>query len=182
MIRSLASGIVVCAMLVTTQAKAAGDSGAYLGIGGGLAEIGVDELDFKENDIAYKVFGGYSFSDLIAFEGAYILGGEPSDEVTSGVREATATGINASVLLRARTGSSFALYAKIGYTMYDFKLTETLNDVSSDLVDQSDSGISYGLGVTYTIDKKYLVRIEYEGVQIDDGKFNMVMLGAGYRF
>jgi OOP family OmpA-OmpF porin len=172
-----------CAMLIAVQAKAAGDSGFYAGASGGLAQTGINETGFKENDIAFKVFGGYSITDLIAFEGAYIDGGNPSiGEPGDAFADASVTAINASVLLRARTGSSFALFAKIGYAMYDFKVAAAVPGIAAVESKQSDSGVSYGLGVTYTIARKYLVRAEFEGLELSDASFYMVTIGAGYRF
>jgi outer membrane autotransporter protein len=66
--------------------------------------------------------------------------------------------------------------------VYDFKLTETVSDVTTELADESTKGVSYGLGVTYTFARKYLVRAEYDGANIHDGSFSMVTIGAGYRF
>jgi opacity protein-like surface antigen len=182
MIGRFAIGIGACVLIAATHADAADNSGPYIGISGGLARLGIDDFQFREAAVALKAFGGYSISDLIAFEGAYIRGGDPSQEVAGGVREATSSGYNVSLLLRARTASSFAVFAKVGYAMYDVKLTETVSDVTSNLVDESSKGVSYGLGVTFTIARKYLVRAEYEGISIDSGSFDMVTIGAGYRF
>jgi outer membrane autotransporter protein len=182
MIRRFAIAIGTCVLIAATHADAAGNSGPYIGIGGGLARLGIDDSQFRESAVALKAFGGYSFSDLIAFEGAYIRGGDPTEEVAGGMREATSSGYNVSVLLRARTASSFAVFAKVGYATHDVKLTETVSGVTTDLVDESTKGLSYGLGVTYTIARKYLVRAEYEGISVHGGSFDMVSIGAGYRF
>jgi opacity protein-like surface antigen len=173
---------IACWAMFATAAQAAGNSGPYIGISGGLAQTGFDDAGFKEKDISYKAFGGYSFSDLIAFEAAYFDGGSPTLDSPLGSAGASLAGFNASVLLRARTGSSFALFAKVGYAKYDFKLEADLPGIFVGAADQSDTGISYGLGVTYTLSRKYLVRAEFEGISVKDGSYNTVMLGAGYRF
>jgi OmpA-OmpF porin, OOP family len=185
--KRIAIGLAAYAMIITTHAEAAGESAAYVGVSGGLAQTGIDDTGFNEKDMAYKVFGGYSFSDLIAFEGAYFNGGKPSLDA-AGIASASVSlsGFNASVLLRARTASSFAVFAKVGYAMYDYKVTAQLLGIAVD-AQESDKGVSYGLGVTYTIARKYLVRAEFEGVNIKggnvpDSSFYMVTIGAGYRF
>jgi OmpA-OmpF porin, OOP family len=180
--KRIAIEIALCAALSVTTVHAAGNSGPYIGIGGGLGQTGLDVAGFKEQDIAYKAFGGYSFSDLIAFEAAYFDGGKPTLDSPIGSAGASLSGFNASVLLRARTGSSFALFAKVGYAKYDFKLEADLPGLFVGSAEQSDNGLSYGLGVTYTLSRKYLFRAEFEGINIKDGSYNSVMLDAGYRF
>ena len=183
--RTLALGIAA-AFCLNSQARADSGSGYYMGVAGGISELGVDKRGFAEKTIAYKGFAGYAFSDYMALELAYLNGGNastPSDAVVAGgTLEVETRGLNASILFRARTGSAFAVYGKVGYSQYDFELRDTLDGATVADEKISDGAISYGLGLTYTFFEHMMVKFEYEGVNVADGDLNALLLGIGYKF
>jgi opacity protein-like surface antigen len=177
---------IAAAFFASAQVRADSGSGYYMGIAGGISELGVDKRQFAQNTIAYKGFVGYGFSDYMALELAYLNGGNATTEsdavAVGGDLEVETKGLNASILFRARTGSAFAVYGKVGYSQYDFDLVDTLDGAVIAEERISDGAISYGLGLTYTFFEHLMVKFEYEGVNVADGDLNALLLGVGYKF
>jgi opacity protein-like surface antigen len=177
------TGVAAFGLTFAAGAIAGENSGAYVGASGGKSILTLDGTDFKESATAYKVFGGYTFGDFLAVEGAYINGGKASkDYFGISTVEVSASGFNASLLLRARTGGSFALFGKIGYALYKWDAVGSMGATPIPTPSDSTHSYSYGGGLTYTFSRKYIVRLEYEGLNIRDGKFNAVTAGAGIKF
>ncbi len=76
--------VLIC---TSVQAK---DEGLYFGASVGSASIeqsgsdyNLDDFKFDENDFAWKIYGGYQFSGVLAIEAGYVDLGSPSDLSTS---------------------------------------------------------------------------------------------------
>src|SRR5262245_39488158 len=121
--RMLYVAALALGLTMASHARADEFSGPYLGASIGQATLSVEDTPFHETDTGFKGFVGYAFSDLFAIEAAYIDAGTPTLEINGpgGVGEVAAslTGINASILLRARKGSAFAFFVKLGYAQYE---------------------------------------------------------------
>src|SRR5512143_3620561 len=92
------SGLALVLLLVTGTAWAGGESGLYLG--GSLGSAGFDVKDgsvsYRDNDTAFKVFGGYNFGIIplinLAIEGSYVDFGTAKGTVLGRNVETSVTG------------------------------------------------------------------------------------------
>jgi opacity protein-like surface antigen len=170
------------ALLAGGIAQAAGNSGFYMGGGIGTAVVDVKELEFSERDLSFKILAGYALSDFIAIEAAYFDGGKPEKENGNESIIISATGYNASVVLRARTGSQIVVFGKIGYAEYDFDFVQKINGVAQNIDGRSDRDLNLGLGVNYNFRERYMFRAEYERAEVAGAEFQLLSLVAGILF
>lgn len=166
------------AMLLATFAVAAlapaayadNPEGFYAGAGVGRFNAQIDDVqavgpavdDWDENDTAYKVFGGWRFNEIVAFEVAYINLGEPSGEVVPGFNlDASVDGFAPYVVATIPLGL-FEVYGRLGYYFYDANLgTETVAGGRVEFDEESEDFV-YGAGVGLDLLDHINVRLEYE--------------------
>ncbi|MCK5726222.1 MAG: porin family protein [Thiotrichaceae bacterium] len=148
---------------VKAQAKT---SGAYFGAGVGKLRLDVDpgtDID----DTAHKVFGGYQLNKKFAVELQHAkMDGTQAPAPTAYDVRATSL----SAVITPFNSSRVTPFAKIG-------VSRVKKDLSTG--NTSDTGISGGLGLMYSVNKKFKVRAEYEKFDSDT---DMLSIGGSYHF
>ena len=110
------------ALALTTLAASAqaADNGFYLGASVGRAgfEDIVEDFDFDDDDVGWKAFAGFRFTNWLGAEASYIDFGEPSDTILGEdvVGEADALDIFAVGFVPV---GPFDLFAKAGLATWD---------------------------------------------------------------
>lgn len=157
----------------------------------GTVSVTSDNQD--DNDVGYKIFGGYSFNDYFAIEAFYADFGKVHEDVTAtinvtdgtdtlvgtaslGARLDT-TGYGFDFLASYPVSRQFSLFAKLGYIFYkvDANLTlgfsgtqngvpATLNDATG--VDDDGSDVSYGVGGDYYFNDNMAVRLDWQRYKV----------------
>lgn len=162
------------AALCTVSAQSYAESGLYLGGSFGHAKVGFEPtenrtIDINDNDIGYKLFGGFKFT-LAAVEAGYVNFGRIED--ASGNVEIS--GFDAFGVLSMGIGP-VNVFGKVGGFIWetDYELLETrYNDDGFDP--------AYGVGASFNLGGLG-VRAEYE--YFDIGDFDQVsMLSVGATF
>jgi hypothetical protein len=184
-----------CLHFSTAHAEKLG--GPYFAVGGGQSTTSAFGGEFKENSPSYKGIFGYQFGDYIAVEAAYFNADDHSMTEDTLTVAAGITGYNASLLLRAPKGGSFAFFLKAGYASYEWELSATLPGIAVPLGTVEDDDVSYGAGINYVLRNGLLLRLEYEGIamgnftfraapaatlNVGDVDFTVVTLAVGYKF
>jgi hypothetical protein len=163
------------------------DSGFFVGGSAGSATVSADfpdpgfgnDVNFDEDDFAWKVFGGYAF-DLpvidLGVEIGYFDLGSPSVDTLTGEYGASVSGVSAFALAGVNLGP-VGLFIKGGMTSWDADL------VIADLpVAEDGSDPAYGVGLRLTFGSLE-VRGEYEVIDIADADdVYMASLGLVWRF
>jgi len=176
MIKSRLLALIFCGavMFVPFNVLAGSDSGFYIGAGVGNAPV--EMINFDENDMAYKIFGGYNFGLIplvdIAVEASYVDFGSPS---TSSVN-VDVSGVNAFGLAGVNFGP-FGVFAKLG--MINWNTDISLNGIRS-----SGSGLdpAYGIGAKLKFSSLAL-RAEYEYYDLDNATdVSMLSVSAVFTF
>ena len=165
----LATGLLFCA-----APTLAADRGFYAGAGLGLSTLEVDDVldlgvDFDEDDIGFKLFGGYRFFPWLAVEGAYFNGGKPeireSDGTLSASMEIEVQGLIAAAVFSLPVGERFELFIKPGVAFWDAETSIRVRDQSGSFgVDSDDSGSAFflGGGAAFNFTENLATRLEYE--------------------
>lgn len=184
------SFVVLLIALFGASALAQTETGPYIGLG--LGQLDYEESDFgltfDDTTLAYKVYGGYRFTETWALEAAY---GKTDDLEWSdfgsipGVISANLSGDYDFIEIRALAHLS-AFIVGIGY--WDADLNATLSGTLtfpgpfSYSASDSDSGASAILGGQWDLDK-WSIRGEFE---VFDTESNVdaytVGVGLHYRF
>jgi OOP family OmpA-OmpF porin len=195
--------LVLFGMVINSSATADGTWYAGASLGTGEAnEITFDDIDdgsalsgsTTNDDFGWKVFAGFSYSEYVAVEVAYVDLGEVSIKAESdGDGIAFDPGpVNASIgtsgLSLALVGSmpindKFGFQAKLGY--FAWSADETLSNVAFVPVSVSRDGSDpmFGLGAVYRPNDRYEIRLEYETFSdIEEVDGTLASLGFSVRF
>jgi len=161
-------------LLDTTPANAA-DNGFYLGAGVGEMNTNVKDVfgsgyKFDENDVGFKLFGGYKFFPWLSVEGAYIDGGSPEIKESDGAGTTAKLGIElqsfvAAAVFTLPIGEQFELFIKPGFAYWEANTSVSLTSPSfSDSFDERDNGSAFflGGGAGFNFTENLGVRLEYE--------------------
>ena len=156
-----------------TSSSVAADRGFYAGVGIGQINVEVDNMygshfDFDEDDVGFKLFGGYRFFPWLSVEGIFLDGGNPETKVTAGSESASLSvevqSLVAAAVFSLPIGDQFEIFLKPGFAYWesttDFRYSSpTFSDRFSD--DDSGSAFFIGAGAGWTIGNAGL-RLEYE--------------------
>lgn len=177
---------VASAMMIAAPAVAQ-DQGFYAGLHIGQVKSDVDcagASTCDDSDTAWRILGGYQFNKHLAAELGYTDGGEVS---------LAGSGFSASIKTKlwevVAVGSwpftpNFSAYGKLGMYRADTDLSGT--GVSSE--SESNTDLTYGLGVRWDFTKNLGVRAEYQiykdvgGGNIGESDVDVISVGVIWKF
>lgn len=175
--RATLAGSVVVLLLASSTAWAGSDSGAYLGASLGSSSIDVSGggVSYDDNDMGFKVFGGYNFGLVplvdVAIEGSYVDFGTAEGAGT----ETSVTGLDAFGLVGLSMGP-MSLFGKLGAIYWDGEASGTGGSA-----DDSGTNPAYGIGLQFQL-FSIALRAEYELFALDDVDIGFVSAGVSYTF
>lgn len=175
----LLSTLVLVGLFVSADVRADEHSGFYIGAGVGEVNDNVD--GFEGNGVAFKLSGGYELNRYFAAEVAYIFAGTLNDTVDDVDVEVESDGVVVAALGKLPFGETFTLFAKLGYTFYDQKVTASRGSLSFS-ENNSDEDLLYGAGAEINFGRRFQLRGEYEVVDVSDADFNLLSASAVFRF
>ena len=179
-------GTLLAVAALASSPAALADSGPFIGASVGNATVstefsdpGFGNVDFDEDDFAWKVYGGFAF-DLPVVDFGVELGyfdlGSPSFDSAVADVSLDVSGYAAFALAGINLGP-VGVFLKGGYASWDA-------DIQIDDLKGSEDGSdpAYGLGLRFTLGSAE-VRGEYEVFDIDDADdVYMASLGVVWRF
>lgn len=188
MIRNTRYLLVLAMCSMPGFALAGSDSGFYLGGSVGNAEVdysdhdpdfGNFDIDFKDDDNAYKVFGGYNFGVVpllnLAVEAAYINFGKYEDEIANIKSKVELDVVTLQGLIGFNLGP-VGVFGKAGLANWDGDFKSTLGHAS-----ESGTDPVYGIGAKLQFGS-FAVRAEYEMFDLDKFDVDYYSVGASYTF
>ena len=167
----LAAVLAVSAFGAGVQTASAEGFYAGAGIGQSTAKI---NGGFKDDDIGFKIFGGYGFNQNLAVEIEYLDGGTAKDEGF----DLETTGFGVSALGSLPLSDAFSLFARLGYGSWEAKLKDDFGNSAKD----DDEELFYGLGAGFNVTPQFQVRLEWEGVDVSGGSFNTIGVNGVFKF
>jgi opacity protein-like surface antigen len=198
--------------LMSLPVVAAEDSGFYAGAGIGFSNLESESIELFEgdggsiklddDDMAWKLFGGWRLNKYIAFELDYFDLGSftdttnfdiddlplPTPVSTGGTVDITTTadltGFAPYVVGTWPVGM-FEISGKLGYAFWDADLN--VCGSNQDLwacEDTSEDGedFAWGVGAGVTLLDNINVKVEYEGIEIEDADVSIWWLTGAWRF
>lgn len=175
---ALMCGLILLA--IPSLVTAGAESGPYIGasIGQASLDFSKDDVDFDDDDTAFKIFAGYNFGVIplidLAVEGSYVDFGEASSiEILD--EDVGVTGLDVFGLAGFKLGP-IGLFAKVGWIFWDSK-----SDAIQRVLDDSGGDMAYGIGLRFQIGSLAL-RAEYELFEIDIVDVGYYSVGAAWTF
>jgi OOP family OmpA-OmpF porin len=163
--------------------------GFYIGAGINHSELKAEleeELPkFKDDDLGFKIFAGFSFNKYLALEFAYLDAGTLKENDFADVE-----GLTVKVPVEAFTGSfvgslpindMFSIYARAGVAAWEAKAKAKFEG-ETESTKEKDEDLLYGLGAALNLGEQFQVRLEWEGIDVQGGSFNTFGLNALYKF
>jgi OmpA-OmpF porin, OOP family len=170
---------VLASVGMFVNAHADEQSGFYAGAG--LGEVRDKADGFDGNGVGVKFFAGYSLNKYFAAEGEYIYAGTLTDTVEDIDVEVESEGFVVAALGKIPLGNAFSLFAKLGYTFYDEKVTASRGGLTIS-EKNSDEDPLYGIGADLRLGRTFQLRAEYEVVDVSNADFNLLSASAVFRF
>jgi hypothetical protein len=144
-IRGIPAVCLVIGALGAASAAMAKDEGLY--VGGSVGSVSFEEdisdledIEFDENDFAFKIFAGYQFNEVFAIEGGYVDFGSPSNDDIS----VDSYGLDAFGVFGIPIGPIRG-FAKAGGVWWD-------SDIDAFDFDESDDGVDLAAGLGLEIE------------------------------
>ena len=188
--RSLIKLLTATLLLAFAATPALSDENRGFYVGGGLGQFGLsfdaddidlDELEFDDDDTAYKIFAGWRFNPFLALEVDYMDLGSPTETFTDGVfEEDVGIGLDgfAPYLVGTLPVGPLELSAKVGYFIYNV-------DIDTDDFSESDSdeAFAYGIAAGVVVLQHLALRLEWERFEVSDvDKAEAWWVTAAWRF
>jgi len=163
---------------ISGVANAGKKTGPYIGGSLGWAVIDVSSgiNDFDDDDLGFKVFGGYNFGIIplldLAVEGSYANFGKASSPQIAN-QDVDITGWDLFGLAALNLGP-VGLFGKVGQIWWN-------SDSNIAQLDDSGNDMAYGLGLRFQIGS-IAIRGEYEYFDLDDTDLSMLSAGVSWTF
>jgi OOP family OmpA-OmpF porin len=169
----LSPALLILGIFLAASPTNAAESGFYVGAGVGQINTEVDDVlgtgfDFDEDDVGFKLFGGYRFFPWLSAEGIFLDGGKPEVRETDGAESASLSievqSLVAAAIFSLPIGEQFEVFVKPGFAYWDSKTSFNYSSPAfSDRFSEDDSGSAFflGAGAGWTIGNAGL-RLEYE--------------------
>lgn len=142
----------------------------YVGFGAG--QLRIEDAGFKADDTAVKLFGGWRFNQNFALELAYIHGGSLED----GGIEVEPRAMQASALGALPLTETVSVYARAGVLSWKTEASAPRFTVKDDGED-----FAWGVGTSLNVGRG-LIRLEYEGADLDGTDISLITLSGVLRF
>jgi hypothetical protein len=181
------------------MALASAPASAELYVGGAIGDGTIEtsenfeggSINFDESDFAYRIFGGYMFSQYLGVEVAYLDLGSPSQRFGFDGGEAGTvnidfkaelTGISAQGVL-AYPFDVFEVFAKLGIVSYEAKVEARDAGAGQSLnLDDDGEELAYGIGARYNVGN-FALRADWDIIDAGDvDDVSMWSIGAELSF
>ncbi|MFA6904001.1 MAG: OmpA family protein [Gallionellaceae bacterium] len=201
-------GLLGCAV-ITSAFAAEDESFWYIGGNIGQSRAKIDEarivtptlnsISIDDRDTAYKLLGGYQFSDNFSVEGGYFDLGQFSyvasttPPATAGTKSGSIklNGLNIDAVGMLPLTEKFSAFGRLGLiyaqAQDSFSSTGAAPAVTNPSPSKTAANYKLGVGLQYDFSKALGMRVEAERYRIDDaigntGDVDMYSLGLVYRF
>ncbi len=165
--------LLVWLVLILTTGPAV--AGAYIGLGAGSADYdgNLFHVDVDDDDLGWKIFGGYRFNRFLGLEAAWLDLGE----VSGRNYKVETTGFSFQGVASLPMGPVFSAFAKLGAIAW-----KQDNRVIGQNRDRSGTDVSWGFGGQLRLfDNRLGIRLEWERFE-SDLSVDLISLGASYHF
>jgi hypothetical protein len=183
------AGVLLAFGAASVSAQGDNSDGFYVGMGLGnysteysdvndIGDLDDVDLNFDEDEDAFKLFGGWRFNRILAFQ----VDRYEFEESTSAQNQLNVTaetrGWAPSVVGTWPVGP-IELLARAGFIFYDVEFSSD----NSNFLDSSGRDPVYSVGLGFTVLQRLSLKLEYEEIGIDEfDEAEAAWLSASWRF
>jgi len=193
--------VITVVLLLATPLAYADDSGFFIGGSIGYSTLDVDDGDLvrelaaagitatvnvDDEDMGWKIFGGYNINQYFGVEMGYADLGETSIDmnitapvVGSGSGDVSVDGFAIAGVGSYPISDQVDVYAKIGAYFWNADLS--IGGLSGN-VDDDGTEVLFGLGAKYQFTEQVGVRAEWERYGADDVDVDLFSIGVVFEF
>lgn len=204
-------GLLAVAVMVCSPLALAQNTGFYVGGNGGQSRAKIDDnrinsnllsegftsvtIDDDDDDLGYKLFGGYKLGRFFSVEGGYFDLGEfgyTAETIPVGTVEGAikVKGFNFDLVGHLPITERFSAFARGGVNHAEVNgrfMGTGLASVAVPTTSKSDTNYKFGFGLQYFLTKALAFRIEAERYRINDsvgnkGDIDLFSAGLVYQF
>lgn len=154
------------------------DDTAYIGLGLGTVDYGVDSSRDFDNPMGFELILGKEISRNVSFEISYIDFGDSDDGATP-VRHLEADAITAGALLRGKLGKAADVFLKLGLHGWDSEITQ---DGAGVVASNDGTDIFYGFGAMVKTTNNISLGARYNVYDFDGDNVTMLLINAQLSF
>jgi OOP family OmpA-OmpF porin len=159
-------------------------TGAYAGGSIGMTSVDVCDgvgafgvTDCDDQDIGFKIFGGFRLNENFAAEVGYVDLGEVSLAGPAGSGSIETDGFQFAGVGRLPINEQFDVFAKIGLYMWDLSASGPGGSADDDGTD-----IMFGFGGAWNFTEQLALRAEWERFDLDGDNVDLLSLGLQFNF
>ena len=166
--------------LLSACGYATADTGntAYIGLGVGSVDYGIDSSSDFDNPMGYELIIGKEVNRNVSFELSYIDFGK-SDNSSTPKSHVEASAITAGVLLGGRLGKAADVFVKIGLQGWDNEISQ---DGAGVIASKDGTDLFYGLGAMVKATNNISLGARYTIYDFDGDDVSMLSLNAQLNF
>lgn len=140
-----------------------------------LASLGLSECD--DQDMGFKVFGGFRFHENFGAEAAYVDLGEVTVSGPGGSGSVETDGFEFAGVGTLPLNEQFDLFAKLGLYMWDVSAVGPAGSSDDDGTD-----LMFGLGGAWNFTEQLSARAEWERFDLDGDNVDFLSVGLQFNF
>jgi OOP family OmpA-OmpF porin len=148
-------------------------------------DINGTTFSFDDSDTAFRIFGGWQFTENLGLEAGYVDGGSASETFniagTDVDVDIDVTGVDLMLRGVLPMGESFFAFAQAGVIFWDADFEASAPGVSES---DSDSGedLAYGAGIGFNFSENAGVRAEYTIYDISGADVDSILASIFWKF
>lgn len=174
----------LASVAIAGPSVAAAESGLFVGgsIGSTTIDDAFDGVDLDADATAYRIVGGYQFSDLFGIELGYQDFGDIDETIVAGPvasqASISADGWTLGGTLSLPVSDTFSLIGRAGVFFWDADVS--VDGFSIDV--PGDENPYYGAGGRVEISKNLSLLGDWSRFELDDVDTDVISIGFQYRF
>lgn len=169
-------------------ASAGASAQSYVGASVGQSKWAVDcsgATSCSDTDTAYKVFGGYNFSQNLAVEATYSSLGTINATVGTISADIKASSFDVAAMFKAPVSKDWVLFAKLGVGAVKGEVDASMGSVSGSTTKNATQAVA-GVGAIYNVGQDFGIRADIDTRKVDlvgsSGNVTNVSIGAQVSF
>ncbi len=182
--RKITTVLTIAGLTLALSSGAQANEGFYVGgaFGKGYLDENIDGIRIDTDSSAYRIYGGYGFTQYFGVEAAYLDLGTFRETIDAGGVDvpvsASAAGFSLAAVGTLPLSERFSAMARLGYYFHDGE--SSVAGIAED--SPSEQSPFIGIGLAYDLSEVLEVNVGIDYIDTDDADPTLATLGLTLRF